>query len=278
MYHAAPDPNYPRQPGEIRDMQDLRKMIDGYDCGIAYMDGHIGRVLDALEKKGVPFEDLAIIVTSDHGENQGEFGIYGEHATADHPTCHIPMLIKWPGCKQGRVDEGLHYNLDLAPTVADLLGKRPKPTWDGQSYAPSLLDGKDAPRDFLVLSQCSHVCQRSVRFGDYLYVRTYHDGYHLFPQEMLFDLEKDPWQQQDLAEGRPEICAEGARHLLDWHDGMLQSMRYETDPLWTVMREGGPMHARGFLRNYCKRLEETERGWAVPELKRRHPSEFREKG
>ena len=27
------------------------------------------------------------------------------------------MIIRWPGGKQGYVDEGLHYNLDLAPTL-----------------------------------------------------------------------------------------------------------------------------------------------------------------
>lgn len=36
-------------------------------------------------------------------------------------------------------------------------------------------------RESAVLTQCCHVCQRSARFGDYLYIRTIHGGYHLFP-------------------------------------------------------------------------------------------------
>jgi arylsulfatase A-like enzyme len=273
MYDSNPSPRWPRHPGEVRNMRDLRRFMDGYDCGIAYLDSPNGQIFDALEKKGV-MDNLAIIITSDHGENLGEFGIYGEHATADQPTCHVPMIVRWPGCKAGRVDEGLHYQLDFAPTLADLLGHPPFPGWDGRSYAASLLRGENCGRDYLVLSQCAHVCQRSVRVEDWLYVRTYHDGYHLFPEEMLFDLAGDPYQQRDRAGARPEVCQRAAALLAKWHTEMMRTMPSDADPLWTVMREGGPAHARGRLKGYCARLEATGRGWAVPELKRRHPREF----
>ena len=273
MWDSRTSPKYPRYPGEIRNRQDLRRLIDGYDCGIRYLDEHLGQVLAALAGQGVE-EDLAIIISSDHGENLGELGIYGEHATADHATCHIPMIIRWPGARAGEVDSGLHYNLDLGPTLAELLGEKPVASWDGDSYAPALLTGQDCGRDYLVLSQCAHVCQRSVRFREWLYLRTYHDGFHLFPEEMLFDVEQDPHEQRDLAGERPELCREAVYYLSDWHDRMMKSMDYDIDPLWTVMKEGGPAHARGMLRRYCERLEATGRGAAVPELKRRHPREF----
>ncbi len=273
MYDNTTRPQFPRHPGELNDMGDWRRMIDGYDCGIRYMDEHIGQLFAALKEQGV-FDDLAIIISSDHGENIGELGIYGEHATADGITCRIPMIIKWPGCKAGHVDNGFHYNLDLAPTLAELLGKQNAPTWDGQSYASALKCGDDAGREYLIISQCAHVCQRGVRFEDWMYVRTYHDGYHLFPEEMLFNLKDDPHEQHDLARVKPEVCRQASAYLAEWHDSMMQSMPYEMDPMWTVMREGGPFHARGFLRAYCERLEQTGRGQHVAELKRRHPGEF----
>ena len=275
MYNSNVNPRFPRHPGEVRNMNDLRRLMDGYDCGIRYMDGHIGQLFDALEKQGV-MDDLVVIISGDHGENMGEFGIYGEHATADHPTCHISMLVRWPhGGKHGHVDNGLHYNLDLAPTLAEMLGRKPMPGWDGQSFAKAITNGEDCGREYLVLSQCAHVCQRSVRMGPWLYMRTYHDGYHLFPDEMLFNLEQDLYQQHDLASERGDICREAVYRLNEWHDGMMRKMPTDADPLWTVMREGGPLHARGHLPAYCERLEQTGRGWAVPELKRRHPYEFK---
>jgi choline-sulfatase len=274
MYTANSDPRHPRHVAEIRDMEDLRKHVDGQDCGIAYMDSHIGRVFDAFTDAGV-MDDLVIIISSDHGENQGELGIYKEHGTADHATCNIPMIIRWPGkTTAGHVDEGLHYNLDLAPTLAELLGKTPNSLWDGRSYARAIQDGVECGRESLVVSQCAHVCQRGVRFGPWMYIRTYHDGYHLFPREMLFNVEEDPHEQVDLAGDRPDLCREAVYILTEWHDDMMATMPDAIDPLWTVIREGGPFHARGFLAEYCNRLEKTERAWAVPELRLRHPHEF----
>lgn len=271
MYDNRTRPEYPRHPGELKDIDDLRRMIDGYDTGIRYMDEHIGRLLEALEQQGA-LDDLAIIISADHAENMGELAIYGEHATADHATCNIPMIIRWPGKQGGLIDAGLHYNLDLPPTLAELLGRPAPARWDGLSFAAAL-DGDKVGRSELILSQCAHVCQRSVRFDDWLYMRTYHDGYHLFPQEMLFNIATDPHEQHDVAASEPAICREAVYRLNHWHDAMMSSMNCDVDPLWTVMREGGPEHTRGELQPYLKRLEETGRGWAVPELRRRHPAE-----
>jgi hypothetical protein len=93
---------------------------------------------------------------------------------------------------------------------------------------------------------------------------------------MVFDLEADPHEQNDLAPSRPELCGEGLRRLNTWHERMMKTMPegYSEEPLWIVLREGGPAHARGVLKKYCERLEATGRGAAIEELKRRHPSEF----
>ncbi|MBN1901235.1 sulfatase [Candidatus Sumerlaeota bacterium] len=275
MYHNRVDPRYPRYLGELKNMDDVRRMIDGYDCGVSYMDTHIGRVFDALKEKGV-LDDLAIIISADHGENLGELGIYVEHGTADYITCRVPLIIRWRGCKKGYVDTGFHYNLDLAPTLAELFGKPPRKAWDGQSFAPAILDGAECGRSHLIISQCAHVCQRGVRWRDWMYIKTWHDGYHLFPDEMLFNIREDPHEQKNLASYNPDQCREGAAFLEKWLNDMLETMPpgYDADPMETVLSEGGPFHARGHLKEYCKRLEETGRSYAIAELKNKHPREF----
>ncbi len=275
MYNDHAPEGLPRQPGKITNLTELKSLIDSYDCGIKYMDDKISAIIDLLKKKGL-YDDMVIIVTSDHGENMGELGIYSEHATADNITPHIPMLIKWPGMKKGIAD-GLHYNLDLAPTIAELLGLPAHKRWDGKSYADTLKNGTDCGRDYLVLSQCAHVCQRSVRFDDYIYIRTYHDGYHLFPKEMLFNIKEDFYEQHNLALKNPELCDRACRYLTEWQHDMLMTADSNVDPMWTVIKEGGPHHAKGHLPDYCIRLENTGRADGAKELRAKHPYEFKKK-
>ncbi|MFD1900486.1 sulfatase [Enterococcus termitis] len=273
-YHSNPKPGMPRALGKLTNFEDLRTFIDGYDIGIHYVDAHIGRIVDYLKEKGI-YEDTAIIVTADHGENLGELAIYAEHATADNATTNIPFIMKYYGVAKKTVNTGLHYSLDLCPTLADLLDLPKSDYWDGESYIESLKNEGAPGRSELIIGQLAHVCQRSVRFDNWLYTRTYHDGYFLFPKDMLFDLENDPHECNNLAQEHPEIVREAVYRLNNWHDDMMKSMDYDVDPLWTVMLEGGPHHAKGHLPKYIQRLEETGRGGAaVEELKRRHPREF----
>ena len=284
MYNGETNPDLPRQPGRITDRAGIRQCIDGYDTAIRYVDDQIRMIIDRLKAAGV-YEDTAVIISADHGENLGELGIYGEHATADEATCRIPFIVKWPGMQSGHVDDSLHYHLDWAPTVFHLL-ERPDVVegcelWDGQSFAPVVRDGASVGRDELILSQCAHVCQRSVRYDKWLYIRSYNDGFHLFPREMLFDLENDPHEMVNLAEAHPEVCREATYRLDRWHEQQMLRMARNAsdvlDPLWTVIREGGPFHAnlldgRGqppILDDYIERLEQTGRGDGAQRLRER---------
>ncbi len=268
MYNGENNPLYPRQPGSAQDLAGVKRIFDGYDCGIRYADTLLGQVFDKLREYGI-YEDTAILITSDHGENMGELGIYAEHATADHATCHIPMIVKWPGIQGGRMLGGLHYNLDLAPTVAELLDVDGYANWDGESFAAAFTEQTSCGREYLVLSQMAHVCQRTVRFDDWLYMRSYHDGLHLFDKEMLFNLKDDPYEQTNLCKEQPELCQKAAKYLLDWHDDLMAVSQSQIDPLWTVLREGAPFHAKGRLESYCERLEQTGRGEGAKQLKAR---------
>ncbi len=273
MWNANENPNMPRQPGEVSDMKSMKKLIDGYDCGIRYMDGHIQQLLNAFKAKGV-LDELIIIVSADHGENFGELGLYAEHATADVGTCRIPMIIRWPGKGiAGKHEKGFHYNIDLLPTLVDMIGGNHHPRWDGQSFAESICKGTDTGREELILSQMAHVCQRSVRWGDWLYMRTWHDGYHLFPREMLFNIKEDPYEQEDVADKYPDKLNEGARRLYNWYDDQMLSMPWGAmgdDPLWNILAEGGPMHAQIDTEKRCERLQETGRAMHVEETMKRH--------
>jgi len=282
-YDDAPAPQWPKQPMVIDSMDAARKMFDGYDAGVRYADDHIGRLMNTLADLGV-LDETAVIVSADHGENLGELNIYCDHQTADHITSRVPLIVKWPTLHAGaersaapaspRVDRALHYHFDFAATLIELLGGTVPDNWDGVSFANAFRRGDDNEgRDYLVLSQGAWSCQRAVRWDDFLCIRSYHDGYHCFPDHMLFNVRDDPHEQHDLAARHPELVARAMAMLDQWHADMMRTATHPTDPMWLVMREGGPHHTCGYLTKYCERLRNTGRGHWADELLRKHASE-----
>lgn len=274
-YDDAENPRFPRQPARADSMDAVRAMFDGYDTGVRYADEHIGRVLNALADQGV-LDETAIVISADHGENLGELNIYGDHQTADQITTRVPLIVRWPGvtdAQAGRVDRGLHYHFDFAATMIELAGGKVPPLWDGQGFASAFQKGETAGRDHLVVSQGAWSCQRSVRWGDWLCVRSYHDGHHGFPDVMLFNVAEDPHEQNDLALERPDLAREALGRLDDWLGQMMRTATHPQDPMWTVLREGGPLHTRGQLPKYLERLRATDRAAWADRLAARHPTE-----
>ncbi len=145
--------------------------------------------------------------------------------------------------------------------------------WDGQSFAGSFRQGQESGRPYLVTSQQAWTCQRGVRFDDYLYIHTYHNGYKDLPPEMLFNLAEDPYQQQNLSQTHPQRVREAAEKLASWKEEMMASSRHDIDPMNTVLNEGGPFHVRGRLPAYLERLQATGRAHHAHTLASQHPDD-----
>ncbi len=253
--------NWPRGCETIRNPEDWKTWIDGYDTGIHYSDHHVGLIVEKLKSLNL-YEDTAIIISADHGENQGELEVYGDHQTADQITNNIPLVIRWPGLTDDKTNQAFnafHYNIDLSSTLVDLCGGKQPPVWDGESFSHTLRDGNDKGRDFLILSQGAWSCQRSIRWDDFILIRTYHTGQKNFPSLMLFNLKEDPHEQNNLASSRPDLVGEGLKRMDAWVAEQLQKSGHP-DPLFEVMAEGGPLHAhKSSLGRAVQVLRETGR-------------------
>jgi len=252
-------PGNDRQPAQITSMADYRTWIDGYDCGVAYADLWCGKVLDALAEKGV-LDDTIVIITSDHGETLGELGVIGDHQTADHIVSRVPMIVRYPGLPGGRVDDALHNQVDIAATLVELLGGDVPDFWDGRSFADAFRAGTTSGRPYVVFSQMAWSCQRAVRWGDNLLVRSFHTGMKNYPEKMLFNVADDPHELNNLAGKAPELVGQGLSLLEQWTAEMMASSDSQVDPLWTVLAEGGPFHTRDDpCTHYLQRLRDTGR-------------------
>jgi choline-sulfatase len=248
---------FPRQPLVASDMAQVQRMFDGYDTGVRYVDHHIDRILRRLAALGIE-EEVAVIISADHGETLGELGIYCDHQTADQHVARVPMIVRWPGLAGG-VDGSLHYQIDVAATLLELSGGSVPERWDGQSFRSALATEEYVGRECLVLTQGAWTAQRAVRFDEWIFIRTFHDSYHGFPDSMLFDLRADPHEQHDLSEVRPDVVETGTRLLEQWKYAAVAQSPTGVDPLDTVLEEGDPWHARWRPAEYDDWLEETGR-------------------
>lgn len=257
--------------GHIKTLDDAKAHMDGYDTGIHFADHHIGKIVQDLKDLGV-YEDTAIVISADHGENQGELNVWGDHQTADYICNRVPLIVRWPGVTdggQGQARDGFHYNIDFAATLIDLVDGKIPASWNGESFAADLADDQGG-RDHLILSQGAWSCQRSARWQDWLLIRTYHTGLKEFPEYMLFNVKDDPHETENLAGKRPDLVGEGLRLIDQW---LAERMRdgLRGDPFWGIVAEGGPLHAnerRQDWADYLVRLRQTGRGHHADNLVR----------
>ncbi len=197
----------------------------------AEVDHHIGRLLAWLSESG-QLDETLVIVTSDHGEMLGDRFMWGK-ASPFEPAWHVPLIVRDPRrrASAGAVVEAFTESIDLAPTILDWLGLAPPAAFDGRSLLP-FLEGR-TPADWrdhvfleldfgdplaptalqrslgLDLAEANLAILRERRFK---YV---HFNGGLPP--MLFDLESDPGEINDLAADpgyAPELMRL-ARRMLD---------------------------------------------------------------
>jgi choline-sulfatase len=109
-----------------------------YDGEVAYTDAMIGRVLSSLET--APYASrTAILVTADHGEAFGEHGARKHGFSTYDEELRIPLLLYVPGIAPRRIT-AVRGAIDIAPTVAALLGVPAPSAWRGTSLLEDLND------------------------------------------------------------------------------------------------------------------------------------------
>ena len=164
--------------------------VQGYLATINFLDGQLGRVLDALEKS--PYRDNTIIcLWSDHGWHLGEKKHWRKFALWEEAT-RAPMMWAGPGVTtQGSVCHRPVDFMNIYPTLADLCDLPVGDHLAGVSLRPLLAD-VDAAWDLPAITTHGRG-NHAVRNGKWRYIR-YADG-----SEELYDRTSDPNEWTNLA-------------------------------------------------------------------------------
>jgi choline-sulfatase len=142
-------------------------------------------------------DDTIILFCSDHGDMLGERGLWFKMSFFEG-SARVPLMIAGKGVRAGLIEAPVS-NLDVAPTLCDLAGidiGAIAPWTDGQSLLP-LTNGEQRTAPVLVeyAAEGSAAPLVAIRDGRYKFIHCELDP----PQ--LFDLEADPLERDNLADG-----------------------------------------------------------------------------
>ncbi len=169
---------------------------------LAAVDEGLGQILGVLEARK-QLENTLVVFTSDEGYFYGEHGLSVERRLAYEESARIPLLMRWPRLiRAGASIDEFALGIDLAPTLLEVGGARPRPEMAGRSLVP-LLRGEKVPwRDaFLIEYFSDGVFPWVVKMG-YQAVRTERWKYihyvDLDGMDEIYDLRSDPFELKNL--------------------------------------------------------------------------------
>jgi arylsulfatase A-like enzyme len=263
--HPDVDP-LPREeltvPGYLPDIPEVREDLADLEASVCSADRAVGRMVDALRSSTVG-EDTILVFTADHG-----IAFPHSKMTLYDPGIEVPLIVSMPGVSGGVVREEMISNVDVMPTLLELLGLPVPGNLHGRSFCTLITGGDYGRRDAVFAEKTYHAYydpMRAIRTERWKLIANFeaapwmeiapdfrnnakgHPAMALAmepPREKLFhppfeffDLEADPFEQNDLA-GDPAFAETRdalARRLREW-------MQTTGDPLLH-----GPMAQRAYI-------------------------------
>jgi arylsulfatase A-like enzyme len=178
------------------DWGDTRR--DLYDNEVHFTDRWVGDLVDwALAQ---PWgKETAFVISADHGEGLGERGHFRHAYELWESLIRVPLFVLVPGAEPRRI-EAARGHIDLAPTIAELLGLKKPADLPGKSLVSEIFGGPVEERPVLVdLPRCDLMDRRRALVdGDHKLISFGDDKSFL-----LFDVKKDFAEEHDLAETDP---------------------------------------------------------------------------
>jgi arylsulfatase A-like enzyme len=197
-------------------------LVQKYDYEIAFEDGLIGQLLDALDATGLA-RTTTVVVMADHGEAFGVHQSGGKPAffhgdTLYRELIHVPLMFRVPGARPCRRDDVVQL-IDMAQTLTALFGVAAPASWQGRSLVPALACQPLAPRpafsELLPAPEWDREARSMVTADGkhHVYYRTTESRWE------IYDLDRDPDEKSNLADAPG--AGELEQALTAWIQGTL---------------------------------------------------------
>ena len=210
--HPYDGSGYARAAHQHPDPSEAPALSALYDGEISYWDRELGELLDGLQERGL-YDELTIIVTSDHGEEFNEHGGFWHGTTLYDEQVRVPLLVKLPQSRRGgTVVRHWVQSIDLMPTVLKLL----------EAPVPEGVQGGDLfTGTSVVYAEESHEGNvlESVRelngTDEYKLITANRDNPRGLEPVELYRVDLDPGEQDNLAQSSPDRVRLTTKALLE---------------------------------------------------------------
>jgi arylsulfatase A-like enzyme len=205
--------------------QGTAALAQKYDYEIAFVDGWVGKILDALAAAKLDDKTMVVIM-SDHGEAFGVHTFAGQKMFFHGQTLYeellrVPVMIRVPGVAPRKVD-GVTELVDLAPTILDTFGLPAPASFVGRSLRDAMRTGDLPPRpahaELLPAPSWDHSAKAMIS-ADGTRKVIYVLSENRFE---YFDIAKDPEERNELGAKSPDAAADLKEALAEWMEVGLQ--------------------------------------------------------
>jgi lipoteichoic acid synthase len=182
------------------DYADLNRYLNA----LQNSDAILGNLLDELNRRGLS-ESTLVVVVGDHGEAFGKHDVYGHATGLYEENLRVPLLFINPLLFKGQKKSIVGGQVDIAPTIMDVLGLPAPPDWQGMS----LLHPDHINRAYFLNPYSSYLF--GYRTQDFKVIFNASDNV-----TQVFDLKRDPEERTNLAEQMPDFVDLSYKRIARW--------------------------------------------------------------
>ena len=171
------------------------KIRQNYTAMCENIDKRIGEIIETVKQRG-ELENTLIVFSSDHGEMLGDHNRWGKHVPYQ-ASAGIPLIVAGLDVRNNEQTNALASLIDVAATFLDYAGLDKLPQMEAQSLRP-VLTGKTQKHREILHSALEE--WRLVWDGRHKLIEGYNG------ETMLFDLQHDPQENQNLVTSAKEVA------------------------------------------------------------------------